>query len=93
MAAFGDNCSQSCVFEIKWRIDFQDGTSLPSLPSTYITGQPSDYGIDIQLPGAAVSNILHHISYRVVDCSGNISASKTVGITIKPRPDVIKKTE
>ena len=91
-ATFADNCPSLCTYEIRWRIDFQDGTFMPALPDTYITGQPSGYGIDIQLPGSALSDVLHHITYSVVDCSGNISDPKTVGVIIKPRPDVIKTT-
>jgi hypothetical protein len=91
-AAFTDNCPATCNFEIRWRIDFQDGTFIPALPATYITGQPSDYGVDIMLPGDSVTDVLHHITYQLVDCSGNIAAPKTVLITIKPRPDVIKTT-
>jgi hypothetical protein len=87
---FGDNCT--CSFEIRWRIDFEDGTFLPALPDTLISGQPSVYSIAIQLPGNAISNALHHITYQIIDCSGNVSAPKTVGIIIKPRPDVIKVT-
>jgi hypothetical protein len=91
-ATFGDNCPVSGCFEIRWRIDFKDGTFLPALPDTLITGQPSAYGYDIQFPGSAISDVLHHITYYVVDCSGNVSAPKTVGITINPRPDVTKIT-
>ena len=91
-ATFDDNCSSSCTYEIRWRLDFQDGTFLPALPDMYITGQPSGYGVDIPLPGNAITNVLHHITYYLVDCSGNVAAPKTAGIIIKPRPDVIKTT-
>jgi hypothetical protein len=89
-ATFTDNCPLSCTFEIRWRIDFQDGTFMPPLPATYITGQPSAYGVDFQLPGDAVSSVVHHITYQMVDCSGNVSASKSTTITLNPRPDVTK---
>lgn len=91
-ATFADNCPSVSNYEIRWRLDFQDGTFLPALPDTLITGQPSVYGVDIQLPGNAITSLLHHITYYVVDCSGNIAAPKTVSIIIKPRPDVIKTT-
>ena len=89
-ASFSDNCPASCIFEIRWRIDFQDGSSLPAFPATYITGQPSTYGADILLPGNTATAEVHHITYQVVDCSGNVSAPKSVNITINPRPNVIK---
>ena len=89
-ASFSDNCPSSCTFEIRWRIDFQDGTSLPALPATHITGQPSTYGTDILLPGNTSTAEIHHITYQVVDCSENVSAPKSVKITITPRPNVIK---
>ncbi len=89
-STFSDNCPISCIFEIRWRIDFEDGTSLPALPATYITGQPSAYSLDIQFPGDAISNVFHHITYQVVDCSGNVSAPQVRKITIDPRPNVTK---
>ena len=90
-ATFNDNCSLSCSVEIRWKINFSDGTQLPALPALYITGQPSSYGSDIQLPGSVTSNVLHSITYQIVDCSGNISAPVTAIITIIPRPDIIKQ--
>jgi len=89
-AEFSDNCPITCAFEIRWRIDFEDGTFLPALPATYITGQPSAYGNDILLPGKANSSVPHFIKYQVVDCNGNVSAPQNIKITIDPRPDVIK---
>jgi hypothetical protein len=87
---FSDNCP--CVFAIRWRIDFEDGSFLPALPGTYISGQPSTFGSDILFPGDVFLSLPHHITYQIVDCSGNVSASKTVRVTINPRPDVIKLT-
>jgi hypothetical protein len=92
-ATFADNCPLNCVVEIRWRISFSDGTFLPPLPSLYNTGQPSAYGTDIQLPGDGVNftDVVHSITYWIVDCNGNISLPVTINITIKPRPNVIKQ--
>lgn len=95
-ATFQDNCcdlDEPDEFEVYWRIDFSDGTSLPPLPGAYITGQPSEYGPGIILPGDGVlfNNLVHTITYRLADCHGNISGpSPPVTITIKPRPNIIK---
>ncbi len=91
-STFSDNCPISCLFEIRWRIDFEDGTFLPALPDTYITGQPSAYGLDIQFPGDAILNVFHNITYQIVDCNGNVSAPHQRKITIDPRPDITKVT-
>jgi hypothetical protein len=88
---FADNCPLNCGAEIRWRIDFADGTSLPVLPALYITGQPSAYGTDIQLPGSVTGDVTHTITYRIADCNGNTSLPVTVNILIKPRPDIIKQ--
>lgn len=90
LSSISDNCPLSCSYQVKWRIDFQDGTSLPAAPGTYLTGQPSAYGLDILLPGNSGSSKVHQITYVVVDCNGNASAPATVKITINPRPDIIK---
>ena len=89
-ATFNDNCGAGCIFEIRWRIDFQDGSFLPALPATYISGQPSAYGTNIQFPGSVTVNQVHLISYRIMDCHGNISATQSVTVTVTPRPNVIK---
>jgi len=86
-----DNCSLSCTPELRWRISFADGTFLPALPALYLTGQPSAYGVNVQLPGHPTNNVNHSISYQLVDCNGNASAVYTVQITITPRPNVIKQ--
>jgi hypothetical protein len=90
-ATFADNCPLSCTAEIRWRITFSDGTFLPSLPATYNTGQPSAYPGDIQFPGAVTGDVVHTITYQIVDCNGNVSLPVTINITIKPRPNVIKQ--
>jgi hypothetical protein len=91
-ATFADNCPLiNCGAEIRWRISFFDGTFLPPLPSLYNTGQPSDYPSNIQLPGSVTGDVVHHITYQIVDCNGNVSLPLTITITIKPRPNVIKQ--
>jgi hypothetical protein len=90
-ATFTDNCPLSCISEIRWRISFFDGTFLPALPSLYITGQPSDYPTDIQLPGSVTGDVVHTITFQIVDCNGNVSLPVTINITIKPRPNIIKQ--
>jgi hypothetical protein len=90
-ATFADNCPLTCIVEIRWRISFADGSFLPPLPTLYIAGQPSVYPLDIQFPGSVTSDVVHAITYQIVDCNGNVSLPITVGITIKPRPDVIKQ--
>jgi hypothetical protein len=87
---FTDNCAPGCLFEIRWHITFEDGTFLPVLPATYITGQPSLYGMNIQFPGSVTSNVFHHVTYQVADCHGNVSPPQTILVTVKPRPNVIK---
>lgn len=95
-ASFQDNCcdpDEPMNFVVYWRIDFSDGTSLPPLPGTYITGQPSEYGVDILLPGDGefFNDLIHTITYRLEDCNGNLSGpSPPVTITIKPRPNILK---
>jgi hypothetical protein len=83
---------------IHWRIDFMPTPnplppySLVNTPSISGTGQPSAYGTNIQLPGDGVTflDVIHTITYWIVDCHNNITAETTVNITIKPRPNVIK---
>ena len=95
---FDDNCCDpedpADVFTVYWRIDFEDGTSIPAAPGTYITGQPSVYGDYIVLPGDGedFEDVIHTITYRLEDCNGNLSdPSLPVNIIIKPRPNVIKQ--
>ncbi len=90
LATITDNCPSGCAFEIRWRIDFADGTFLPALPATYVTGQPSTYVVNIHFPGSITANVVHHVTYQVADCHGNVSPSQTITVTVKPRPDVIK---
>ncbi|WP_170154522.1 HYR domain-containing protein [Mangrovibacterium diazotrophicum] len=86
---FDDNCNQGCTYEVHWRITFADGTTIPA-DGTYEVGQPSDYDSDIQFPGDGVNytNVVHTITYWIVDCEGNTSAPQETTITITPRPRI-----
>jgi len=88
-ATFSDNCCTPAELEIHWRIDFYGGTPA----SITGTGQPSTFGLDIELPGdgTTFTDLVHTITYWLVDCNGNLSPPETVNITIRPRPDVIKQ--
>lgn len=86
-----DNCGLTCTPEIRWRIDFNDGTSIPAAAGQFISGQPSTYGSNIQFPGIITGNLIHTITYQIVDCSGNATPPQVVDITITPRPNVIKQ--
>jgi hypothetical protein len=90
-ATFADNCPLTCGAEIRWRISFFDGTFLPALPSLYNTGQLSTYPGDIHFPGSVTGNVVHTITYQIVDCHGNVSLPATITITIQPRPNIIKQ--
>jgi hypothetical protein len=96
-----DNCcdSLSMVNNIDWTIDFADtpdpaSASAPPLTHTPIsgTGQPSSYGIDMFFPGDGVEfqTVIHHITYTVTDCHGNVAATQTEEIIVTPRPEIIK---
>lgn len=89
-ASFTDNCPLSCAVEIRWKIDMYNGTRIPALPSQYLTGQPSAFGSNIQFfgDGTNFTNVIHTITYWIVDCAGNISDPQTQNITIKPRPNI-----
>jgi hypothetical protein len=92
-SSFLDNCGLSCSVAIRWRIDFADGSTIPPLPDLYVTGQPSDYGTEIHLPGDGITflDVEHFITYWIEDCHGNVSDPQQVSIIIKPRPNVIKQ--
>ena len=89
-ANFTDNCDLMCPVEIRWKIDMNDGTRIPALPTEYQTGQPSTVNTPIELLGDGVTynQVIHHITYWIVDCSGNVSAPQSQTITIKPRPKI-----
>ncbi len=89
-ATFADNCPLNCSVQIRWRITFFDGSTIPPLPSLYNTGQPSTYGSDIHFPGSATNTVVHTITYQIVDCHGNVSLPLSITITILPRPIVTK---
>ena len=101
-ANFTDNCSLSnCTVEIRWRIDFSPATdpvaphNTVTLPSLSGTGQPSVIADKILFPGdgtgVTYDNVIHHITYWIVDCAGNVSDSQTQTITIKPRPNILNR--
>lgn len=83
-----DNCCGTASLTINWRIDFSGGGSISG------TGQLSKYGSDITFPGDSTlpydTDLVHTITYWVVDCHGNTSPTQTQNIVIKPRPDVKK---
>jgi len=93
---FADFIPSSCPVEIHWQIDFSP-TSDPithnpvTKPSVSGNGQPSTYGSEILFPGDGVdfNNVVHAITYQIVDCNGHISYSNTQTITIKPRPKIL----
>jgi hypothetical protein len=90
--SFTDNCPLSCIVEIRWKIDMNDGSRIPALPTQYQTGQPSTFGSDIMFLGDGITftSVIHTITYWIVDCAGNISDPRTQTITIKPRPNITK---
>jgi len=97
-ASFIDNPdSPGCTFEIRWKIDMNDGTQIPALPALYNTGQPSAFG-NLHFLGDAIGDgtnfveITHTITYWIVDCAGHLSLPQTRTITIKPRPYIKKMT-
>ncbi len=90
-STFLDNCPLLCGAQVRWRITFSGGTTFfPPLPALYNVGQPSAYPGSFQLPGSPFGDVVHTISYWIVDCHGNVSLPQTIIITIKPRPDIIK---
>ena len=93
---FSDNCDLTfCApFKLRWRIDFADGTGLPSTnPVDYHEGQPSEFDFpndEILFPGDGVTfqPVVHTITYWIVDCNNNVSTERTRTFTIFPRPDI-----
>jgi len=86
-ANFSDNCTPLNQIVLHWLIDFSGSTPPPSIQGT---GQPSLYPNDISFPGDGTSflEVIHTITYWVVDLAGNESAHKSVPIIIRPRPSV-----
>jgi hypothetical protein len=66
---------------------------LPLGPLGYLTGQPSAYGANILIPGDGINfnDVVHTVTYWVVDCHGNVSEPQTRIVIIKPRPNIIKQ--
>jgi hypothetical protein len=89
---FADNCDLAgCTPEIRWKITMADGSTIPAT-DPYFVGQPSTYGTDITFPGDGINftDVVHHITYWIVDCHGNVSDPQTQTITITPRPEITK---
>jgi|GEM_PF-2990172 len=84
-AGFADNCTPSNQLILHWRVDFSVTTPQPSISGT---GEPSLYSSDILFPGdgATFSDVIHTITYWLVDSSGNESTHWAVPVTIHPRP-------
>lgn len=96
---FSDNCDLTkCTPAIRWQIDFSPAPELTppyrlvTQPPVTGIGQPSAITGNIRFPGDGVNftDVMHTITYWIKDCSGNESLAQTLGITIKPRPNIIK---
>lgn len=93
-ASLNDNCCDPGELTISWIINFSTGE-----PSITGTGQPSTYDPDtngspdpIKLWGTPNNvNVTHTIEYSVTDCNGNVAATVSVDILIRPRPEVDKQ--
>ena len=81
-----DNCCDATDITISWTITFD-----PLVGGTLSgTGQPS-LNTPIQLRGTAANVPVNHtITYTVTDCNGNVAATVSRNILIRPRPEVIK---
>jgi len=93
---FADIIPPSCAAEIHWKIDFSPTpdpvTHNPvTRASVSGTGQPSAITENILFPGDGVdfNNVVHTITYQIVDCTGHVSYTNTQTITIKPRPKIL----
>ena len=93
LSGFTGKCLKSCPVEIRWQIVMNDGTRIPALPATYLTGQPSTYGTIIRFLGDGLNftEVVHTITYWIKDCAGQITGPKSQTITVKPRPNLITK--
>jgi len=93
---FVDIIPPSCAVEIHWKIDFSPTPDpITHNPVTKApvsgTGQPSAITENILFPGDGVdfNNVVHTITYQIVDCYGHVSYTNTQTITIKPRPKIL----
>ncbi|MBK7212006.1 MAG: HYR domain-containing protein [Bacteroidales bacterium] len=86
-SSFTDNCTPTGSLVLHWRIDFNGGNPVPISG----VGAVSLYSGEIRLPGDPLVNVIHTITYWLIDSSGNSSAQKTVQLTVKPRPNIIKQ--
>ncbi|WP_423130330.1 MBG domain-containing protein [Gaoshiqia sp. Z1-71] len=94
-AYFSDACTPAGNIALNWSITDNYGQPVADengTPLTGITGQPSAHGADIVFAGAPNGNVYYTITYWLADYCGNESAPKSAGITITPRPEVIKLT-
>jgi uncharacterized repeat protein (TIGR01451 family) len=81
-----DNCCDATDITISWTITFD-----PLVGGTLSgTGQPS-LSTPMQLWGTAANVPVNHtITYTVTDCNGNVAATVSRNVLIRPRPEVIK---
>jgi len=93
---FADIITPSCAVEIHWQIDFSptpDPVTHNPVTKAPVSGigQPSAITENILFPGDGVdfNNVVHTITYQVVDCNGHVSYTNTQTITIKPRPKIL----
>lgn len=93
---FADIIPSSCPVEIHWQIDFSptpDPVTHNPVTKSPVSGvgQLSTTGSEIQFPGDGVdfNNVVHTITYTIVDCNGHVSYTNTQTITIKPRPKIL----
>ncbi len=86
LSALDDNCCEEEDIIISWTITFD-----PLVGGTLSgTGQPS-LSTPMQLWGTAANVPVNHtITYTVTDCNGNVAATVSRNILIRPRPEVIK---
>jgi hypothetical protein len=95
-ANFTDILPSSCMAEIHWQIDFSPTpdpiTHNPvTKPSVSGTGQPSKITGNIQFPGDGddYNNVVHSITYQILDCNNRIIYKNSQTISIKPRPKIL----
>jgi len=72
---------------LHWRIDFNGGNPAPITG----TGPLSAYTGELRFAGAVSNDVVHTITYWLIDSAGNSSVNKVVTITITPRPNIIKQ--
>lgn len=91
-----DNCCEEGEMILTWTITFSNGH-----PPVSGTGQPSAYDPDgngepdpiILYGNLDYTDAWHTIAYQLTDCNGNLSATVSQDIVVKPRPYVKKMNE